>query len=79
MVEITVFTKLGSVTLAPGDIFRTTDVKHEPCKYQYICKENDTPSSGFYLFDMTHEKYVNVYSGWFANRVVYKIGGNEDD
>ncbi len=77
MDALIVMTKLGKVVIEPGDKFQSVSSKHDACQYQFLGVVEDIGAKDVYLHDETHGKFLEVSRGWFANRSVRKIGGNE--
>lgn len=73
--ETVVTTKLGCISLYHGDAFQCTNSKHETCKYQFQGMTDGAGNKCFYMYDETHEKFIDVSRRWFATRIVQRIGG----
>lgn len=77
MDELSVMTKIGKITLLPGEVFQAVDNTKSACKYQYIGLADGIGEKNIYLHDDTHGKFCEVSRSWFMNRSIRRIGGED--
>lgn len=75
MSELTVKTRIGKITLVPGEVFQAVDTAKVACKYQYLGLTDCVGEKRIYLHDETNNKFCDVSRLWFINRAIRRIGG----
>ncbi len=70
---VTIKTKLGPVTLYPGERFQVFDYENGMRLFQFLDTVYGNGSIEIYMHDETNDKFCEVSRAWFANRSIRKV------